>query len=120
MVEHLNNTFLGLENAASMSPFVAVPFLILLMVFTLFVFFKFFRKLVYGAIPTGIGIILYLISLHIVNQYNEGDTSPLMTLGLVIGLGLISIIVGHFVIKLKFIRELEKLNDKPKLKKRGN
>jgi len=76
--------------------------------FTIFFLSKNFRRFLYGAVVTGFLLIVYHFSRWIGLSTVRGDIGPVKWTGYVIGFILVSILLGKFVQKTKFVKNLEK------------
>ena len=72
---------------------------------TLFIMSKYFRKFLLGAIVWTTILLTYHLSRWIGLSSSRGNTTPLKWCGYIIGFILISVIIGHFTQKIKKIRE---------------
>ena len=74
----------------------------------LFLIFRNFRRVCYGSGVSGASLILYKFSRWIGVSTEEGNYTPLTWLGYIFGFIVVSIIIGKFIEKFKFIKKIEK------------
>jgi len=79
-----------------------------IVIITIFLISKNIRKIIYGGIISGIILINYKFSRWIGNATIENNYEPIKWFFYVIGFIIVSIIIGFFVQKLKFIQDFEK------------
>jgi succinate dehydrogenase/fumarate reductase cytochrome b subunit len=73
----------------------------------LFFIIKGLRKIVYGSIVMGILFGVYKFSRWVGLSTQEGNTLPIKYFAGIIGFIILAFVVGHFITKLKFIKNLE-------------
>jgi hypothetical protein len=96
---------------ASISPSYMGMLITVIVFITIFVMIfllsKNIRKAIYGGIITSILYGVYKVSRYIGISAEQGNTLPLLTFSKICGFLLVSIIIGHFIIKLPIIKKLE-------------
>jgi hypothetical protein len=98
----------GLDTMSSaMSSWLITVMVFIVVLLVIFILSKNFRRFLYGAVITGFLLADYHFSRWIGSSALKGDVEPLKWVGYVIGFILISVIIGKFVQKTKFIRKIE-------------
>ena len=102
-----------MNSVTALSSFSSSGWIVTLIVFLgivgiLFLILKNFRRVCYGAIPLGLLLIIFKIARWIGVSTEEGNYTPLTWLGYIFGFIVVSIIIGKFIEKFKFIKKIEK------------
>lgn len=75
---------------------------------TLFLLSKNFRRFLYGAVVSVAGLLIYWLSRMIGISAGEHDYVPLSVFGFIVGFIVVSIGLGYFLQKTKWVQKLEK------------
>jgi hypothetical protein len=76
---------------------------------TLFLLFRYFRQFIYGAVTTAVLAVIYWVSRSIGKATTVGDYSLLKIFAGVIIFIAVSLILGFFIRKIKYVKELEEI-----------
>ena len=90
------------------NPWILTTIIFIAIVIMIFFISQNFRKLIYGGVITLGGLLIYWISKTMAFNYVEGDGILLMLGMYVVGFIIISVFVGHYFLKLKIGKKIEK------------
>lgn len=106
----MNSTINGyntLNSTASVSPLILFIGVVIAIVITLFFLFSRFRQFIIGAVVTGTGIGIYLLSTNVVNSHVNGTGTLWRVFWSVVGFIIISSLLGSGLMSLPFIKKLD-------------
>jgi hypothetical protein len=93
---------------SSMSSWLVTIVIFFVVLLTLFILSKNFRRFLYGAVVSGFLLIDYFLSRWIGASASVGDSEPLKWTVVVVGFIIISVIIGKFLEKTAFVKRFEK------------
>lgn len=93
---------------SSMSSWLITGIVFFVVLLTLFILSKNFRRFLYGAVVSGFLLIDYFLSRWIGASASAGDTEPLKWAARIVGFIIISVIIGKFLEKTAFVKRFEK------------